>query len=58
MTTDASPSGSSPPRANLVATWTFSLKEGAAVQPFDTLGPTIRRKVEERLEAIAGFLSG
>lgn len=41
-----------------VATWTFSIKEGAEVQAFDTLGPTIGRKVEERLEAVAGFLAG
>lgn len=41
-----------------VATWTFSLKEGGSVQPFDAMGPTIRGRVEERLEAVAGFLRG
>lgn len=41
-----------------VATWTYSRKDGADVQPFDDLGPTTRRKVEERLGAIAGFLAG
>lgn len=41
----------------VVATWTFSLKEGADVQPFDALGPAVRRKVQERLDAVAGFLT-
>lgn len=39
-----------------VATWTFSLKDGAEVQPFDTLGPAVRRRVDEKLEEIAGLL--
>ena len=41
-----------------VATWTYSLKHGADVQPFDSLGPTVRRKVDAKLEAVAGFLTG
>lgn len=40
-----------------VATWTFTLKDGSAVQPFDTLGPTIRRKVEEKFEVIVQLLA-
>lgn len=42
----------------VVATWTYSLKEGAEVQPFDALGPTTGRKVAERLEGVARFLAG
>ncbi|HEX6207229.1 MAG TPA: crosslink repair DNA glycosylase YcaQ family protein [Actinomycetota bacterium] len=41
----------------VVATWTYSLKDGADVQPFDTLGPGTRKKVEEELDAIAAFLA-
>lgn len=41
-----------------MATWTYSLKDGAEVQPFDTVGPRVRRRIEERLEAIARFLAG
>jgi hypothetical protein len=41
----------------VVATWTYSLKEGADVQPFDTLGPTIRKRVTEKLDGVARFLS-
>ncbi|MGH2695861.1 MAG: DNA glycosylase AlkZ-like family protein [Actinomycetota bacterium] len=39
-----------------VATWTYTVRDGAGVQPFDTLGRTIRRKVDERLDAVARFL--
>lgn len=41
-----------------VATWTFTLKDGADLQPFDTLGPAVRRKVGERLEEVAALLPG
>jgi hypothetical protein len=41
-----------------VATWTFTLKDGPAVQPFDTLGPVVRRRVEEQLGEIAALLRG
>jgi hypothetical protein len=40
-----------------VATWTFSLKDGAGVQPFDTLGPTIRKRVDAKLDEVAGLLA-
>jgi len=40
-----------------VATWTFTLKGGPTVQPFDTLGPRIRRKVNEKLGAVARLLA-
>jgi hypothetical protein len=40
-----------------VATWTYTVRDGADLQPFDTLGPTIRRKVGEKIEAIARFLA-
>jgi hypothetical protein len=39
-----------------VATWTFTLKDGANVQPFDTLGPKIRARIDERLGAVVGLL--
>ena len=40
-----------------VGTWTYSLKEGAAVQPFDTLGLKTRRRIDEKLEGVAQLLS-
>jgi winged helix DNA-binding protein len=40
-----------------VATWTFSLKAGAAVQPFDRLGPTIGRRIDTKLGEVAGLLA-
>jgi hypothetical protein len=40
----------------VAATWTFSKKDGAHVQPFDGLGPKIRRRVDDQLDAIAGLL--
>jgi len=44
-----------------VATWTFTLKGGPTVRPFDTLGPRIRRKVNEETRgrrALAGPTGG
>ncbi len=41
-----------------VATWTFSLKDGAAVQPFERLTVKVRRTVDERLTEIADLLTG
>jgi hypothetical protein len=38
------------------ATWTFTVRNGPAVHPFDTLGPKVRRRIDEKLEAIAGLL--
>ena len=40
------------------ATWTFTVKDGPAVQPFDTLGPRIRQRVDEKLEQIGDLLAG
>jgi hypothetical protein len=40
-----------------VATWTFSLKDGAAVQPFGKLGPTVKKRVDGKLSEIASLLS-
>jgi DNA glycosylase AlkZ-like len=37
--------------------WTYSLKEGPHVEPFDRLGPKIRRQIDERLAALVHFLS-
>jgi len=39
------------------ATWTFSLKDGADVQPFQTFGPKVRKRVEAKLDEIAGLLA-
>ncbi|MGH2817352.1 MAG: DNA glycosylase AlkZ-like family protein [Actinomycetota bacterium] len=40
-----------------VATWTYTQKDGAAVQLFDTLGPKTRRRIDEKLDAVAGLLT-
>jgi Winged helix DNA-binding domain len=40
----------------VAATWTFSKKDGAEVQPFDKLGPKIRKRVGEKLDAVAELL--
>jgi hypothetical protein len=40
----------------VAATWTFSKKDGAEVQPFDKLGPKVRKRVGEKLDAIAELL--
>ncbi len=40
-----------------VGVWTYTLKDGARVDPFDTLGPHVRRRVDEKLEAVAGLLA-
>jgi hypothetical protein len=40
-----------------VATWTYTLKDGAAVQAFDSLGPKTRRRIDEKLESVAGLLT-
>ncbi len=37
--------------------WSYSFKDGARVDPFDTLGPTIRRRVEAKLGAVAALLA-
>ena len=38
------------------ATWTITVKDGPAVQPFDTLGPQVRNKVDEKLEEVVALL--
>jgi hypothetical protein len=40
----------------VVGLWTYTLKDGAHVDPFDTLGPRIRRKVDEKLDAVVALL--
>ena len=40
-----------------VATWTYTLKDGAEVQPFERLGTRTRAQVNENLDAIARLLS-
>lgn len=40
----------------VAGTWTFTVKEGGAVQPFDTLGPAVRRRVGDRLAEVAALL--
>ena len=40
------------------STHSFTVKEGAAMQPFDTLGPTARRRIGEKLDVVAGLLAG
>jgi hypothetical protein len=39
-----------------VGTWTFTRKDGAEVQMFDGVGPRTMRRVNEKLEAVAGLL--
>ena len=41
-----------------VATWTFTRKDGPRFQPFDRLTGSVRKEVDERLEVVAGLLSG
>ena len=36
--------------------WTYTHKDGARVDAFDTFGPSTLRRVEAKLEAVAGFL--
>lgn len=38
-------------------TWTFSLKGGADAQPFDTFGPRTARRIDEKLQEVAGLLA-
>jgi hypothetical protein len=37
--------------------WNYTLKDGASLDPFDTLGPTIRRRVDAKLDAVAALLA-
>jgi hypothetical protein len=39
-----------------VGVWTYTLKDGARVYPFDTMGPKIRRRVDEKLDAVVALL--
>ncbi len=41
----------------VVATWTFSVKEGAHVQPFDKLGTQAKKGVDAKLSEITSLLS-
>jgi hypothetical protein len=38
--------------------WSYTLKDGPRVEPFDTLGPTVRRKVDDELDRLVRFLAG
>jgi hypothetical protein len=38
--------------------WSYTIKEGPRVQPFDKLGPTVRRKVDATLDRLVRFLAG
>jgi hypothetical protein len=40
-----------------VATWTFSLQDGAKLQPFDKLTAWAKKRVDEKLDEIARLLS-
>jgi hypothetical protein len=40
-----------------VGIWNFTLKDGASLEAFDPLGPGTRRRVEEKLDAVAALLS-
>lgn len=42
----------------VAAIWTYTLKDGPTLRLLDSLGPTVRRKVDRELEAIASFLAG
>jgi hypothetical protein len=37
--------------------WDFTIKDGGSVEAFDTFGPTIRRRVEDKLDAVAALLA-
>jgi hypothetical protein len=37
--------------------WSYTIKEGAAVDLFDSLGPTPRRKLDEKIAAVADLLA-
>jgi Winged helix DNA-binding domain len=41
----------------VAATWTYTKKEGPGVQPFDRLGPKVRKLVDEKLDAVAALLA-
>jgi hypothetical protein len=41
----------------VVATWTYTKKDGVAVQPFDKMGPKIRARVDEKLEEVTALLA-
>lgn len=41
----------------VVALWTYTFKDGARVEPFDTLGPSVRREVDARLETLVALLA-
>lgn len=40
-----------------VGVWTYTLKDGARVDAFDTFGPSIRRRVDDKLSDIADLLA-
>lgn len=37
--------------------WSYTIKDGPSVEPFDSFGPSVRRKVEGALERVVAFLS-
>ncbi|MGH2735506.1 MAG: DNA glycosylase AlkZ-like family protein [Actinomycetota bacterium] len=40
-----------------VGVWTYTLKDGPRVEPFDTLGRSVRRGVDDKIEAVAALLN-
>ncbi|MFN2388008.1 MAG: DNA glycosylase AlkZ-like family protein [Actinomycetota bacterium] len=40
----------------VVATWTYTVKDGAQVQPFDRLGTRTRARIDDRLAEVVGLL--
>lgn len=42
----------------VVGLWSYTIKDGARIDPFDELGPTVRRKVDAELGRLVEFLAG
>jgi hypothetical protein len=40
-----------------VGVWTYTLKDGPCVHPFETWGPGLRRRIDEKLDVVAALLS-
>jgi Winged helix DNA-binding domain len=38
--------------------WSYTIKDGPRVEPFDTFGPSIRRKVDAEMDRLVAFLAG
>ncbi len=41
----------------VAGTWKLTVKDGASVDLFDSLGPTARRRLDQRLEEVAALLT-